>query len=122
MSLVFSNRALGITDGIDKMGSMRWELFGVLILAWVLVYLIIWKGINQSGYVIINYPFIIFCLFDKKTSHFHSNSDHMVHCFVSIRNPICTAGTCCHLRRSCRWFTLLHHSGLEPSFNFRTVD
>ena len=30
---------------------MRWELFGVLILSWIMIYFIIWKGINQSGYV-----------------------------------------------------------------------
>lgn len=48
---VFSRRVLAITDGIDNAGAMRWELFGVLILSWVLVYFIIWKGINQSGYV-----------------------------------------------------------------------
>ena len=44
-------RVLGITDGIENLSSVRWELFGTLILAWILVYFIIWKGLNESGYV-----------------------------------------------------------------------
>lgn len=46
-----SERVLGITDGIDNLSSVRWELFGTLVLAWILVYFIIWKGLNESGYV-----------------------------------------------------------------------
>ena len=33
------------------MGSVRLELFGYLVLAWVLVYLVIWKGLQNSGKV-----------------------------------------------------------------------
>lgn len=44
-----------MTDGIEDLGSMRWELLGTLIISWIIVYFIIWKGINQSGYVIIYY-------------------------------------------------------------------
>jgi solute carrier family 6 GABA transporter-like protein 1 len=74
LELLFSRRVLAITDGIDNgrdmhcwtgimffntvyismiiaAGAMRWELFGVLVLSWIFVYFIIWKGINQSGYV-----------------------------------------------------------------------
>lgn len=49
--LVNRERVLGITDGIENLSSVRWELFGTLILAWILVYFIIWKGLNESGYV-----------------------------------------------------------------------
>jgi Sodium:neurotransmitter symporter family len=49
--LMKSERVLGITDGIENLSSVRWELFGTLILAWILVYFIIWKGLNESGYV-----------------------------------------------------------------------
>jgi len=45
------NQVLDLSDGIDNLGSIRWELFGTLLLAWVLVYFIIWKGLNESGYV-----------------------------------------------------------------------
>jgi solute carrier family 6 GABA transporter-like protein 1 len=55
----FSRRVLAITEGIENPGGMRWELFGVLILSWIMIYFIIWKGINQSGYVsqIISFDF-----------------------------------------------------------------
>jgi len=48
----WTHRVLGITDGIEDLGSMRWELLGTLLLSWIIVYFIIWKGINQSGYII----------------------------------------------------------------------
>ena len=38
----------GIEFGL---GNMQWELAGTLFLAWVMVYLIIWKGLHSSGKV-----------------------------------------------------------------------
>lgn len=49
--LCCSNHVLQISDGIETMGSVRLELFGYLVLAWVLVYLVIWKGLQNSGKV-----------------------------------------------------------------------
>ena len=43
------HNVLEITDGIDKPGAMNWEMFGCLLLAWVLVYFCIWKGIRTTG-------------------------------------------------------------------------
>lgn len=40
-----------ITNGIDELGGLQWELLGCLILGWTLVYLIVWKGLHQSGKV-----------------------------------------------------------------------
>jgi len=34
------------------LGNMQWELAGTLFLAWVMVYLIIWKGLHSSGKII----------------------------------------------------------------------
>ena len=34
------------------MGGVRLELLGYLVLAWVLVYLVIWKGLQNSGKVL----------------------------------------------------------------------
>ncbi|XP_032781579.2 sodium- and chloride-dependent GABA transporter 1 [Daphnia magna] len=48
----WTERVLGITDSIDNLSSVRWELFGTLVLAWILVYFIIWKGLNESGYIV----------------------------------------------------------------------
>ena len=46
-----SERVLGITEGMENLGGMQWELFGTLILGWIVVYLIIWKGLHSSGKV-----------------------------------------------------------------------
>lgn len=46
-----SHRLLEITNGIEEAGGLRWELFGILILAWVIVYLCIFKGVKSTGKV-----------------------------------------------------------------------
>lgn len=53
--LVFlsSNYVLQISSGIDDVGSIRWELAGYLILAWLGAYLVVWKGLHGSGKVYI---------------------------------------------------------------------
>ncbi|XP_059482316.1 sodium- and chloride-dependent GABA transporter 1-like isoform X2 [Neocloeon triangulifer] len=48
----WEKRVLMITDGIHDLGGMQWELFGCLVLGWLLVYFIIWKGLHQSGKII----------------------------------------------------------------------
>ncbi|KAK2714277.1 sodium- and chloride-dependent GABA transporter 1-like [Artemia franciscana] len=48
----WDSRVLGITSGIEDLGGMQWELVGCLFLAWVFVYIIIWKGLHQSGKII----------------------------------------------------------------------
>ena len=54
--IVFSNFMLEISEGIHEMGDIRWELAGCLLLAWVLVYCALWKGIKSIGKV--NYDHI----------------------------------------------------------------
>ena len=48
----WDQRVLGITSGIDDLGGIQWELLGTLTLGWVIVYLIIWKGLHASGKII----------------------------------------------------------------------
>ncbi|XP_071755839.1 sodium- and chloride-dependent GABA transporter 1 [Centroberyx gerrardi] len=40
------------SDGIEDIGGLRWELFGLLTLAWVVVYLCIFKGVKSTGKVV----------------------------------------------------------------------
>ena len=40
---------VGLANGL---GAVNWELVGTLFLSWVVVYLIIWKGLHSSGKVI----------------------------------------------------------------------
>ncbi|XP_032371090.1 sodium- and chloride-dependent GABA transporter 1 isoform X1 [Etheostoma spectabile] len=48
----FDHRLLQKTSGIEDVGGVRWELFGYLILAWVIVYLCIFKGVKSTGKVV----------------------------------------------------------------------
>ena len=47
----WENQVLGITQGIEHMGSIKPDLLGCLALAWVVVFLCISKGIKTSGRV-----------------------------------------------------------------------
>ncbi|KAK7792946.1 hypothetical protein R5R35_008084 [Gryllus longicercus] len=48
----WDRRVLEISSGIEDIGGMQWELLGCLLLGWCLVYLIIWRGLHQSGKII----------------------------------------------------------------------
>ncbi|ELT92205.1 hypothetical protein CAPTEDRAFT_170589 [Capitella teleta] len=47
----WENKVLAISDGIDQPGNIKWDLMLCLLLAWVIVYFCIWKGIKTSGKV-----------------------------------------------------------------------
>ncbi|XP_053181799.1 sodium- and chloride-dependent GABA transporter ine isoform X1 [Scomber japonicus] len=48
----FDLKLLEKTDGIEEAGGLRWEIFGYLIIAWVFVYLCIFKGVKSTGKVV----------------------------------------------------------------------
>nr|XP_033474374.1 sodium- and chloride-dependent GABA transporter ine isoform X1 [Epinephelus lanceolatus] len=48
----FDHRLLQKTSGIEETGGIRWELFGYLIISWVIVYLCIFKGVKSTGKVV----------------------------------------------------------------------
>lgn len=39
------------TSGVDETGTLRWELFLILLLAWILIYFCIFKGVKSTGKV-----------------------------------------------------------------------
>lgn len=47
----FSHKVLGITDGIEIIGGLQWQLFTCLVIGWILIYSVIRKGLHQSGKV-----------------------------------------------------------------------
>ncbi|XP_033627491.1 sodium- and chloride-dependent GABA transporter ine-like isoform X1 [Asterias rubens] len=58
----FHNRVLQITDRIDDTGSMRWELFALLLVSWIIVYLCLFKGLKTSGKVVYftaTFPYLV---------------------------------------------------------------
>ncbi|KAJ8957789.1 hypothetical protein NQ314_006504 [Rhamnusium bicolor] len=61
----FENRVLGISSGLTDVGGLQYGIFGCLFLGWVLVYLIIRKGLHQSGKIIwftALFPYVILCI------------------------------------------------------------
>ena len=39
------------TSGVEEAGVVRWELLLILILAWILIYFCIFKGVKSTGKV-----------------------------------------------------------------------
>lgn len=39
------------TSGVEEAGEVRWELLLTLLLAWILIYLCIFKGVKSTGKV-----------------------------------------------------------------------
>ncbi|XP_042343959.1 sodium- and chloride-dependent GABA transporter 1 isoform X2 [Plectropomus leopardus] len=48
----FDQKLLQKTNGIEDVGGLHWELFGYLIISWVIVYLCIFKGVKSTGKVV----------------------------------------------------------------------
>uniref|UniRef100_A0A3Q1BKN5 Transporter n=2 Tax=Amphiprion ocellaris TaxID=80972 RepID=A0A3Q1BKN5_AMPOC len=48
----FKYKMLEQTDGVHEAGTLRWQLFLILILAWILIYLCIFKGVKSTGKVV----------------------------------------------------------------------
>ncbi|XP_059099449.1 sodium- and chloride-dependent creatine transporter 1-like [Tigriopus californicus] len=48
----WENRVLGVTNGLEEVGGLQWELVGTLFLAWIMVYCCIFKGVRSTGKVV----------------------------------------------------------------------
>ncbi|XP_064608098.1 sodium- and chloride-dependent creatine transporter 1-like [Liolophura sinensis] len=58
----WEQKVLGISAGVEFSGSIKWDLALCLLLAWILVYFCVWKGIKLSGkisYVTVIAPYIL---------------------------------------------------------------
>ncbi|XGW07543.1 hypothetical protein V3C99_010590 [Haemonchus contortus] len=51
----WENRVLQQTSSIEQFGGIQWELFLIMLLAWIIVYFALWKGITQAR------KFVYFC-------------------------------------------------------------
>ncbi|ETE71965.1 Sodium- and chloride-dependent betaine transporter, partial [Ophiophagus hannah] len=48
----WERRTLKITEGLHNLGTVRWELALCLLLAWIICYFCIWKGVKSTGKVV----------------------------------------------------------------------
>nr|XP_046264542.1 sodium- and chloride-dependent GABA transporter 2-like [Scatophagus argus] len=58
----WQRRVLGLSHGIEEMGSIRWDLVGCLLLSWIVCYFCIWKGVKSSGkvvYLTATFPYVM---------------------------------------------------------------
>ncbi|XP_033506574.1 sodium- and chloride-dependent betaine transporter-like isoform X1 [Epinephelus lanceolatus] len=58
----WERRVLGMSRGIEELGSVRWELALCLLAAWVFCYFSIWKGVRSSGkvaYFTATFPYVM---------------------------------------------------------------
>ena len=78
--LNFSNKVLDISSGIDDVGYLRWELVAYLALAWITVYFVVWKGLHNSGKVMLE----IFLLFWLKNVYFFYYPHVVIRVILSI--------------------------------------
>ncbi|XP_053399618.1 sodium- and chloride-dependent taurine transporter-like isoform X2 [Mercenaria mercenaria] len=58
----WERKVLDISEGVDQPGVIKWDLCLCLLLAWIVVYFCIWKGIKGSGkvmYFTVTSPYIL---------------------------------------------------------------
>ncbi|XP_009859590.2 sodium- and chloride-dependent GABA transporter 1 [Ciona intestinalis] len=58
----FSRKVLRLTDSIATVGGIQWELLGFLALAWVIVFMCLFKGVKWSGKVVYftaTFPYVV---------------------------------------------------------------
>ncbi|KAM3605493.1 uncharacterized protein V6R79_026298 [Siganus canaliculatus] len=58
----WERRMLGMSGGIEELGSVRWELALCLLACWVLCYFSVWRGVRSSGkvaYFTATFPYVM---------------------------------------------------------------
>ncbi|EDV18999.1 uncharacterized protein TRIADDRAFT_34299, partial [Trichoplax adhaerens] len=58
----YSARVLGLSPSPAQFGHIRWELALLLLLAWTIIYLCVFKGIKWSGKVVYftaTFPYVV---------------------------------------------------------------
>ncbi|XP_064858558.1 solute carrier family 6 member 22, tandem duplicate 2 [Oncorhynchus nerka] len=48
----WERRILGLSGGIEEIGSVRWDLALCLLLSWIICYFCVWKGVKSTGKVV----------------------------------------------------------------------
>ncbi|XP_076012990.1 sodium- and chloride-dependent GABA transporter 2-like isoform X1 [Genypterus blacodes] len=48
----WERRILGLSSGIEEIGTVRWDLSLCLLLTWIMCYFCVWKGVKSTGKVV----------------------------------------------------------------------
>ncbi|XP_059799848.1 sodium- and chloride-dependent creatine transporter 1-like isoform X2 [Hypanus sabinus] len=48
----WERRVLRISDGIDQVGSISWQMLLCVLATWIIIYFCIWKGVKSTGKVV----------------------------------------------------------------------
>nr|CDS30294.2 sodium:chloride dependent neurotransmitter [Hymenolepis microstoma] len=78
----WERRVLGISSGIDEVGTVRWELALCLLFAWIVVFLCIFRGIRASGkvlYITATAPFILMAILLGRTAALNGAKKGMIY-------------------------------------------
>ncbi|KAJ1166001.1 hypothetical protein NDU88_006413 [Pleurodeles waltl] len=58
----WERQVLHLSDGLENIGTLQWKLALCLLLAWIICYFCIWKGVKSTGkvvYVTATFPYIM---------------------------------------------------------------
>ncbi|XP_062853957.1 sodium- and chloride-dependent GABA transporter 2-like [Trichomycterus rosablanca] len=61
----WERRVLNITGSVYEMGNVRWELALCLLLAWIICYFCVWKGVKSTGKVVYftaTFPYVMLAI------------------------------------------------------------
>ncbi|XP_003454626.1 sodium- and chloride-dependent GABA transporter 2 isoform X1 [Oreochromis niloticus] len=61
----WQRRVLNTSSGIENLGSIQWDLSLCLLLAWVICYFCVWKGVRSTGkaaYFTATFPFVLLAM------------------------------------------------------------
>ncbi|XP_014681693.1 PREDICTED: sodium- and chloride-dependent glycine transporter 1-like [Priapulus caudatus] len=71
----FHNHVLGISEGLDYLGGVRWQLALCLLGSWCLVALCLWKGIKTSGRAVYFHGYVPLRAFSPSCLLFSSGAE-----------------------------------------------
>eukprot|EP01138_Halocafeteria_seosinensis_P000386 gb/GECG01000399.1/.p1 GENE.gb/GECG01000399.1/~~gb/GECG01000399.1/.p1 ORF type:complete len:776 (+),score=105.81 gb/GECG01000399.1/:1-2328(+) len=77
--------AIGVSETVNNMESMNWPMFGTLIVAWVLVFIIIFRGAQSSGktsYFTALFPYTVLFILLIRASTLENAAEGVKHFFT----------------------------------------
>ncbi|KAL9985278.1 hypothetical protein ACROYT_G007658 [Oculina patagonica] len=77
-------KALGATGSIEDMGDFQWHLCLVLLLAWIVLFLFVSRGVQSAGkavYVTATLPYIVLAIFFGRAVTLKGSVDGIIHMF-----------------------------------------